>query len=84
MFMRHPGMGYLPVIGPTVGAACWRSTHRRTMKLIDVRDREFHKCIVKNRVDPTAQSAMNLVPDFYGMSHWLHQIVHFLNPLLLE
>lgn len=58
------GMGYL--LGPTVGAACWRITHRRTMKLIDARDREFHKRIVKNRVDPTAQSATNPVPDFYG------------------
>ncbi|KIM86345.1 hypothetical protein PILCRDRAFT_322851 [Piloderma croceum F 1598] len=58
------GMGYL--LGPTVGAACWRLTHRRTMKLIDARDREFHKRIVKNRVDPTAQSATNPVPDFYG------------------
>jgi import inner membrane translocase subunit TIM23 len=58
-------MGYL--LGPTVGAACWRLTHRRTMKLIDARDREFYKRIVKNRVDPTAQSATNPVPDFYGL-----------------
>lgn len=65
--MHGPGMGYL--IGPTVGAACWRLTHRRTMKLIDARDREFHKRIVKNRVDPTAQSATNPVPDFYGTFH---------------
>jgi len=58
------GAGYL--IGPSVGAACWRLTHRRTMNLIDARDREFHKRIVKNRVDPQAQSATNPVPDFYG------------------
>ena len=37
-----------------------------TMKLIEARDREFHQHIVKNRVDPTAQSATNPVPDFYG------------------
>ena len=38
------------------------------MNLIDARDREFHKRIVKNRVDPQAQSATNPVPDFYGAS----------------
>ena len=69
------GLGYL--IGPTVGAAGWRLTHRRTMKLIDARDREFHKRIVKNRVDPTAQSATNPVPDFYGKFHRMD--VYFLN-----
>ncbi|PSR75379.1 hypothetical protein PHLCEN_2v9137 [Hermanssonia centrifuga] len=58
------GLGYL--IGPLVGSACWRLTHRRTMKLIEARDREFHKHIVRNRVDPTSQSATNPVPDFYG------------------
>ncbi|KAG2052881.1 mitochondrial import protein Pam17 [Suillus hirtellus] len=58
------GLGYL--IGPTIGAAGWRMTHRRTMNLIEAKDREFHRHIVKNRVDPTAQSATNPVPDFYG------------------
>ncbi|OAX41573.1 mitochondrial import protein Pam17 [Rhizopogon vinicolor AM-OR11-026] len=58
------GLGYL--IGPTIGAAGWRLTHRRAMNLIEARDREFHQRIVKNRVDPTAQSATNPVPDFYG------------------
>lgn len=36
------------------------------MALIEERDREFHRHIVRNRVDPTAQSATNPVPDFYG------------------
>jgi import inner membrane translocase subunit TIM23 len=36
------------------------------MAHIEARDREFHQRIVKNRVDPTAQSATNPVPDFYG------------------
>ena len=71
-------MGYL--LGPTVGAACWRLTHRRTMKLIDARDREFHKRIVKNRVDPTAQSATNPVPDFYGSSFYLISCKMYLDP----
>ncbi|PCH37695.1 mitochondrial import protein Pam17 [Wolfiporia cocos MD-104 SS10] len=58
------GLGYL--FGPVAGSSIWRMTHRRTMRLIEARDREFHQHIVKNRVDPTAQSATNPVPDFYG------------------
>jgi mitochondrial import inner membrane translocase subunit TIM23 len=41
-------------------------THRQTMSLIEAREREFFKRIQRNRVDPTAQSATNPVPDFYG------------------
>lgn len=55
-------------MGPIIGSQCWRLTHGRAMKLIEAKDREFHKHIVKNRVDPTAQSATNPVPDFYGTS----------------
>ncbi len=58
------GAGYLA--GPILGSTLWRVTHRRTMALIEERDREFHRHIVRNRVDPTAQSATNPVPDFYG------------------
>ena len=36
------------------------------MRLIEKRDKEFHQHIVKNRVDPTRQSATNPVPDYYG------------------
>lgn len=60
----HIGAGYL--IGPILGSNLWRVTHRRTMALIEERDREFHRHIVRNRVDPRAQSATNPVPDFYG------------------
>lgn len=62
--MPLPGAGYL--VGPVIGSALWRATHRRTMVLIEARDREFHQHIVRNRVDPRAQSATNPVPDFYG------------------
>jgi len=58
------GLGYL--FGPMIGSSCWRLTHRRAMKLIEARDRQFHEHIVKNRVDPSGQSATNPVPDFYG------------------
>lgn len=60
------GLGYL--IGPLIGSSLWRLTHRRTLSLIEARDRDFHHHIVRNRVDPTRQSATNPVPDFYGMS----------------
>ncbi|PIL24523.1 hypothetical protein GSI_14279 [Ganoderma sinense ZZ0214-1] len=58
------GMGYL--IGPVLGSSFWRMTHRRAMRLIEKRDKEFHEHIVRNRVDPTRQSATNPVPDYYG------------------
>ena len=62
--LLYAGAGYL--VGPIIGSTLWRVTHRRTMALIEARDREFHQHIVKNRVDPRAQSATNPVPDFYG------------------
>ena len=65
--MLVAGAGYL--VGPIVGSALWRFMNRHTMKLIEARDRVFHKHITKNRVDPTAQSATNPVPDFYGKKH---------------
>ncbi|KAL5529531.1 hypothetical protein ACEPAG_5516 [Sanghuangporus baumii] len=58
------GIGYL--LGPIIGSNFWRLTHRRSLTMIEARDREFHHHIVKNRVDPRAQSATNPVPDFYG------------------
>jgi len=58
------GLGYL--IGPVVGTTLWRTSHRRTMHLIEAKDKEFHRRIVKNRVNPTGQSYNNPVPDFYG------------------
>ncbi|RPD56356.1 mitochondrial import protein Pam17 [Lentinus tigrinus ALCF2SS1-7] len=58
------GLGYL--VGPIIGSSIWRTTHRRAMRLIEKRDKEFHQHIVKNRVDPTRQSATNPVPDYYG------------------
>jgi len=79
------GLGYL--IGPTIGSTFWRTTHRKTMSLIEAKDREFHKRIVKNRVDPSAQSPTNPVPDFYGEKigslhqyrQWLRDQVRYKN-----
>jgi len=54
------------LVGPSIGATAWRITHRRVLPLIELKDKEFHNRIVKNRVDPSRQSAMNPVPDYYG------------------
>lgn len=59
------GLGYL--IGPVVGSQMWRLTHRKTMTLIEDKDRQFHQHIKRNRVDPSLQSTNNPVPDFYGV-----------------
>ena len=58
------GAGYL--VGPAIGSSLWRLTHRKTMNLIEAKDREFYRRIVKNRANPIAQSATNPVPDYYG------------------
>lgn len=63
-------MGYL--VGPMVGSAGWRLTHRRAINLIEARDRQFHSRIVAKRVDPAMQSATNPVPDYYGMNIFHH------------
>ena len=65
-----PGLGYL--LGPSVGSAGWKLSHRRLLPLIESRERDFHRRIVRNRVDPRAQSATNPVPDFYGKNLLRH------------
>ncbi|KAL0946490.1 hypothetical protein HGRIS_012708 [Hohenbuehelia grisea] len=54
------------IIGPTIGSAIWRYTHRRSVALIDAREKEFFHRIAKNRVDPSLQSPTTPIPDFYG------------------
>lgn len=58
------GMGWL--LGPFVGGGFWRLSHRKALASIEERDREFYHHIVKNRVDPSRQSPVNPLPDFYG------------------
>ncbi|CAG7849967.1 Presequence translocated-associated motor subunit PAM17, mitochondrial Flags: Precursor [Serendipita indica DSM 11827] len=58
------GLGYL--VGPIIGSQIWRLTHRKLLPLIEDKEREFHKHIKRNRVDPSTQSTSNPVPDFYG------------------
>ncbi|KAK1231477.1 TIM23 complex component [Marasmius sp. AFHP31] len=58
------GFGYL--LGPSLGNAIWRFTHRSYGNLIDSRDREFYQHIQKRRVDASLQSPTSPVPDYYG------------------
>jgi len=58
------GAGYL--IGPFIGSSLWRLTHRKKVSQIDARERELYQHIVRNRADPSRQSATNPVPDYYG------------------
>ncbi|KAF8635528.1 hypothetical protein AX17_003911 [Amanita inopinata Kibby_2008] len=58
------GLGWL--LGPSLGTAIWRTTHRRLVTLIDARDREFYARIAKNRVDASLQTPTQPVPDYYG------------------
>ncbi|KAG8944403.1 TIM23 complex component [Tulasnella sp. 424] len=58
------GLGWL--FGPFIGGSFWRLSHRKSLALIEKRDREFYNHIVKNRVDPSRQSPVNPVPDYYG------------------
>ncbi|KAF8891331.1 mitochondrial import protein Pam17 [Infundibulicybe gibba] len=58
------GLGFL--VGPSLGSFVWRATHRRSVALIDARDREFYQRIAKNRVDASLQSPTNPIPDYYG------------------
>jgi len=58
------GFGWL--VGPSLGTAIWRMTHRRLLPHIDSRDREFYARIAKNRVDASLQTPTQPVPDYYG------------------
>ncbi|KAH7107556.1 mitochondrial import protein Pam17 [Auriculariales sp. MPI-PUGE-AT-0066] len=59
------GLGYL--IGPSIGGWAWRMSHRARLALIDARERELHKRILKYRVPPELTPANNpRLPDFYG------------------
>jgi mitochondrial import inner membrane translocase subunit TIM23 len=67
--MNVVGLGAL--IGPSIGTALWRSTHRRLLPQIDAKDREFFRRVAKNRVDASLQSPAQPVPDYYGVQFYL-------------
>ncbi|KAJ3525341.1 hypothetical protein NMY22_g10618 [Coprinellus aureogranulatus] len=65
-FLSAACLGFGALLGPTVGGALWRFTHRHQAHLIDEKDRAFLEHIAKNRVDASLQSATSPVPDYYG------------------
>ncbi|KZV96219.1 mitochondrial import protein Pam17 [Exidia glandulosa HHB12029] len=59
------GLGYL--LGPSIGSSMWRFMHRARLQVLDARERELHRRIVKYRVPPELTPANNpRLPDFYG------------------
>lgn len=57
------GLGWLA--GPILGNQVWRLTHRNLLAVMESKDKEFYRHIVKNRVNPSRQSVSNPVPDYY-------------------
>jgi len=53
-------------MGRVMGNMVFRATHLQARPLVDEMDKEFHKHLVKYRVDPTRNSGRNVVPDYYG------------------
>ncbi|TVY32104.1 Presequence translocated-associated motor subunit pam17, mitochondrial [Lachnellula subtilissima] len=58
------GAGWL--VGPIVGTGMFNWRNRGVRDQMDQKEREFYRRIKKFRVDPSASSAANPVPDYYG------------------
>ncbi|GAA5837052.1 hypothetical protein JCM11251_004485 [Rhodosporidiobolus azoricus] len=58
------GLGWLA--GPTVGNGVWRLVHRKVVKAMEAKDKDFFRHISRWRADPSRQSASNPSPDFYA------------------
>ncbi|CAG8564922.1 11113_t:CDS:2 [Ambispora leptoticha] len=55
------------LIGPVIGSGVWKLFHRREVKLMEERDREFYAHIKTNRADPSLHSIRNPAPDYYAL-----------------
>ncbi|KAI1316843.1 TIM23 complex component [Mortierella claussenii] len=53
-------------VGPVIGNMVFRAANSKAKPLVDMMDKEFYKHIVKNRADPSANSARNPLPDHFG------------------
>ncbi|KAG9291004.1 hypothetical protein G9A89_012876 [Geosiphon pyriformis] len=54
------------LIGPVIGSSIWKLFHRKEVRLMEQRDREFYQHIKQNRADPSLNSIRNPAPDYYG------------------
>ncbi|PMD64352.1 Pam17-domain-containing protein [Hyaloscypha bicolor E] len=58
------GIGWLT--GPIVGTGVFNLRNRKFKAQMDEKEKEFYKRIKRFRVDPSASSMANPVPDYYG------------------
>jgi len=58
------GIGWLT--GPTVGTGVFNWRNRKFKAQMDEKEKEFYRRIKRFRVDPSASSMANPVPDYYG------------------
>jgi len=58
------GVGWL--LGPIVGTAIFNFRNREFRGQMDEKEKEFYRRIKRFRVDPSASSMANPVPDYYG------------------
>ncbi|KAF7878932.1 hypothetical protein EAF04_000135 [Stromatinia cepivora] len=58
------GAGWLT--GPILGTAAFNLKNRKFRQQMDVKEKEFYARVKKYRVDPSASSMANPVPDYYG------------------
>ncbi|EEH16490.2 hypothetical protein PABG_06577 [Paracoccidioides brasiliensis Pb03] len=57
-------LGWL--LGPVLGNSLWGLVHRKNKAAVAVKEKEFYSRIKRFRVDPSANSYSNPVPDYYG------------------
>ncbi|KAK3990382.1 mitochondrial import protein Pam17-domain-containing protein [Cladorrhinum sp. PSN332] len=62
--MSCAALGWLA--GPSLGSAVFNAMNSKYKEPMAEKEKEFFARIKKNRVDPTASSVRNPVPDFYG------------------
>ncbi|PQE31091.1 presequence translocase-associated motor subunit protein [Rutstroemia sp. NJR-2017a WRK4] len=58
------GVGWLT--GPILGTAAFNLKNRKFRQQMDAKEKEFYARVKKYRVDPSASSMANPVPDYYG------------------
>lgn len=64
MTMSFATLGWL--VGPSVGTAVFNVRNGKFKGPMAIKENQFFARIKKNRVDPSASSVRNPVPDFYG------------------
>ncbi|GAA5996279.1 hypothetical protein JCM5350_005964 [Sporobolomyces pararoseus] len=58
------GLGWLA--GPILGSTVWKTVHRKNVKAIEAKDKDFFAHVIKNRADASRNSVANPIPDYYA------------------